>query len=184
MCLYTCEICQAQFSWLSSLYNHRSVHGQNPKHACSLCGAVYNWKASLKCHLAIHAKKIKAEAKFEPVDHQDFVDDHCQNIKAEKQESSENGSDTLKLEAVVKVEEVSFDERIAAEFYNKNNVYPEKKLTEVPVMDDYEIVTENGETYTVMKNMNFSINNSSTRLYVQYLKMMKNKQNDNFSMFW
>ncbi|KRX47504.1 B-cell CLL/lymphoma 6 member B protein [Trichinella murrelli] len=138
MCLYTCEICQAQFSWLSSLYNHRSVHGQNPKHACSLCGAVYNWKASLKCHLAIHAKKIKAEAKFEPVDHQDFVDNHCQNIKAEKQESSENGSGTVKLEAVVKVEEVSFDERIAAEFYNKNNVYPEKKLTEVPVMNDYE----------------------------------------------
>ncbi|XP_003376088.1 putative parathyroid hormone 2 receptor [Trichinella spiralis] len=75
----------------------------------------------------------------EPVDHQDFVDDHCRNIKAQKQESSENGSGTVKLEAVVKVEEVSFDERIAAEFYNENNIYPEKKLTEVPLIS-YSVV--------------------------------------------
>ncbi|KRZ12031.1 Myeloid zinc finger 1 [Trichinella zimbabwensis] len=185
---FTCDICQAEFLRRSSLFNHRNVHDQNPKHACSLCGAAFRWKASLKSHLKSHARKRKTEETFKPFDHQNFFDDHCQNIDAQEQEPSENGSGTEKLEAVVNVEEVIFDQSNSAEvrnadaFYNEINVSSEKTFAEVLVVDDYEIVTKNEKTYTVMKNMDVSKNNASTQLYLHYLRMMENKKNGHFNV--
>ncbi|KAL1284058.1 Zinc finger protein [Trichinella pseudospiralis] len=168
---FTCDVCQAKFSRRSSLFNHRNVHDQNPKHTCSLCGAAFRWKVSLKSHLQSHARKRKTEEKLKPFNHQNIFRDNWVNIEAQEQsqEPSENGSSTEKLEAAVKVEEVIVDKSNGAEirndaaFYNEINVPPETYFAEVLVMNDYEIVIENEKTYTVMKNMDFSKNTASTQ---------------------